>query len=122
MPNEELQQAIAWFENRLSAAVMPGAREMFGIALSALREKQERDNPKPLTLDELREMDGEPVWCADGEEHSCYCLVNAESEDCIDSESGAWCFAFYGMTRDGENGLHNMGWLAYRSKPKEAQS
>ena len=122
MTIEELQQAIAWFENRLSAAVMPGAREMFGIALSALREKQERDNPKPLTLDELREMDGEPVWCADGEEHSCYCLVNAESEDCIDSESGAWCFAFYGMTRDGENGLHNMGWLAYRSKPKEAQS
>ena len=67
-------------------------------------------------------MDGEPVWCADGEEHSCYCLVNVESEDCIDSESGAWCFAFYGMTRDGENRLHNMGWLAYRSKPKEAQT
>ena len=43
MPNEELQQAIAWFENRLSAAVMPGAREMFGIALSVLREKQERE-------------------------------------------------------------------------------
>ena len=91
-------------------------------ALAALHAQQERDNPKPLTLDELREMDGEPVWCVDGEEHSCYCLVNAESEDCIDSESGAWCFAFYGMTRDGENGLHNMGWLAYRSKPKEVQS
>ena len=76
MTDDELQQAIAWFENRLSAAVMPGAREMFGIALSAINEKQERENPKPLTLDELREMDGEPVWCADGEEHSCYCLVS----------------------------------------------
>ena len=121
MPNEELQQAIAWFENRLSAAVMPGARKMLSMALLALRAQQERENPQPLTLDELREMDGRPVWCADGEEHSCYCLVNAESEDCIDSESGAWCFAFYGMTRDGENGLHNMGWLAYRTRPKEAQ-
>ena len=72
---------------------------------------------EPLTLKELREMDGEPVWCADGEGHSCYCLVNAESEDCIDSECGAWCFGFYGMTGDGENGLHNMGWLAYDHKP-----
>lgn len=26
----------------------------------------ERENPKPLTLDELREMDGEPVWLVDG--------------------------------------------------------
>ena len=43
MTDDELQQAIAWFENRLSAAVMPGAREMFGIALSALGEKQERE-------------------------------------------------------------------------------
>ena len=124
MTNEELQQAIAWFENRLSATVMPGAREMFCIALSALRaqlecEKEhigETTDMMPLTLDELREMDGEPVWCADGEEHSCYCLVNAESEDCIDSECGAWCFEFYGMTGDGENGLHNMGWRAYDHK------
>ena len=72
---------------------------------------------EPLTLKQLRQMDGEPVWCADGEGHSCYCLVNAESEDCIDSECGAWCFGFYGMTGDGENGLHNMGWLAYAHKP-----
>lgn len=32
-------------------------------ALAALREKQERENPKPLTEDELRQMLGEPVWC-----------------------------------------------------------
>lgn len=31
-------------------------------ALTALQEKAERDNPNPLTLDELREIDGEPVW------------------------------------------------------------
>ena len=71
---------------------------------------------EPLTIEQLKQMDGEPVWCADGEGHSCYCLVNAESEDCIDSECGAWCFEFYGMTGDGENGLHNMGWLAYDHK------
>ena len=32
-------------------------------ALAALREKLERENPKPLTEDELRQMLGEPVWC-----------------------------------------------------------
>ena len=43
MTNEELQQAIAWFENRLSSATMPGTRKMFGMALLALRERQERE-------------------------------------------------------------------------------
>ena len=85
--------------------------------ICALANRRAQPANEPLTLEQLREMDGEPVWCADGEGHSCYCLVNAESEDCIDSECGAWCFAFYGMTGDGENGLHNMGWLAYDHKP-----
>lgn len=58
MTNEELQQAITWFENRLSAAVMPGAREMFGIALSALREKQEREKEH---IGEATEMIPKPV-------------------------------------------------------------
>ena len=94
--------------------------EGYDTAISTLRRAQP-DN-EPLTLEQLREMDGEPVWCADGEGHSCYCLVNAESEDCIDSECGAWCFEFYGMTGDGENGLHNVGWLAYAHKPGGEQT
>ena len=92
----------------------------YANAIEALRRAQPAN--EPLTLEQLREMDGKPVWCADGEGHSCYCLVNAESEDCIDSECGAWCFGFYGMTGDGENGLHNMGWLAYGHKPGGEQT
>lgn len=87
MTSEELQQAIAWFENRLSSAIMPGAREMFGIALSALREKLERDNPKPLTLDELREMDGQlytvhdvAVILASAIGDDCACNINSNDE------------------------------------------
>lgn len=34
----------------------------YDMAISALQEQDERENPKPLTLDELRGMDGEPVW------------------------------------------------------------
>lgn len=72
----------------------------------------------PLTLDELRQMNGEPVWVIDGENHSCYVVVNTKNEDCIDNESGAWCFEFCGMEGDGTLGLHKMGWIAYRRKPE----
>ena len=33
-----------------------------GYRAAALRAQQERENPKPLTLDELRGMVGQPVW------------------------------------------------------------
>ncbi len=38
---------------------------IYNLAIQALEEKQERDNPQPLTLDELRQMDGQPVFVAD---------------------------------------------------------
>lgn len=38
--------------------------EAINLAQDALRAQQERENPKPLTLDELREMDlgSPPIW------------------------------------------------------------
>ncbi len=39
----ETEQAITWFEKRLSGTTMPGAREMFKVALLAIREKAERE-------------------------------------------------------------------------------
>lgn len=35
------------------------------IACHAIQEKIERENPKPLTFDELMNMKGEPVWLYD---------------------------------------------------------
>lgn len=104
---QELPQAPEWDGHTPAQAI-----ERIG----KLRPQPEN---KPLTLDELRRMDGEPVWCIDGEGHSCYCLVNADNEDCIDNESGAWRFEFFRMTDSDTSRLHKMGWLAYRSKPKE---
>ena len=40
----------------------PDFDEAVSLSVTALRAQQERENPKPLTLDELRQMDGEPVW------------------------------------------------------------
>ena len=45
---------------RLSKGV--GMDDILVYALAALREQQEREENEPLTLEELREMDGEPVW------------------------------------------------------------
>lgn len=76
---------------------------------------------EPLTLDELWEMDGEPVWCVDGSGNSCWCLVNYHDGlmHCCDKETGFWDGDFYGMGGDGQHGLHKVGWLAYRHKPEK---
>lgn len=44
------------------AAVVQAILDACVLAVAALREQEERENPKPLTLDELKLMDGEPVW------------------------------------------------------------
>lgn len=56
-----IEETIAWFEGRVKSTTMSGARSMFEVAISALRAQQERENPKPLTLDELRQMEAMAV-------------------------------------------------------------
>ena len=41
-------------------------REALDMAISALRQ-QEHDRNEPLTLDELRKMDGEPIYIVYGD-------------------------------------------------------
>ncbi len=81
--------------------------------------RYEPPNP-PLTLDELRQMDGEPVWCVDGNGNACWCLVRCyyKHMNCYDKETGFWDEDFYGMAGDGQHGLHEVGWLAYRRRPE----
>lgn len=50
----------------LSAGDISMLSAALGVARIILREQEEREHPRPLTLAELREMDGEPVWCVDG--------------------------------------------------------
>lgn len=82
------------------------------LAISALRAQQEAEENELLTLDELREMDGEPVYIVfPGYEK--YCPGRWE----ILERAGKW----------GWNGIHGeyfesnyeSMWLAYRRKPEE---
>lgn len=63
----------------------------------------------PLTLEELREMDEEPVWICDPDgSDGMWSLVDLEYELCRTAKGGIAIFDTYGKT-----------WLACRRKPEE---
>lgn len=111
------EQAIEFFEGCKHHCGNP---EFIDMAISALREKQERENPKPLTLEELKDRHGKPIYAVDGEGHACWVVVNAFDEECADNEFGAWQFFYYDMQDCTKDELHPMGWLAYDHEPKES--
>lgn len=90
-------------------------QEACRLAVAALRAQQEHENPNPLTLDELRQMDGEPVFLVD--------LVH-KSDPKVSDLLGGWIV----FTKHDQNGFIPRGggffstdgygktWLAYRSK------
>ena len=79
--------------------------EALDMAISALRQQEHfREGTKkvePLTLDEMRQMDGEPVW-----------LVN--------QNGGRWVIMSGVYLWDSrKNADYGKTWLAYRQKPEE---
>ena len=110
MTREEAIEAIKcnWPDSRYTIL-----REALDMAISALRQ-QERfgEANKALTLDELRKMDGEPVWVEfqDGS-GGCWGLVHITVFTHIVFANGHFCTVgkpYYGKT-----------WIAYRHKPEE---
>lgn len=65
------------------------------------------DRNEPLTLDELRQMDGEPVWVVVSGHTFGWCLVSADCEAVFKQNAGC---TFSEIINHG---------FAYRSKPKE---
>lgn len=76
-------------------------------AISALREQEERENLKPLTLEELRQTHN-PVWC------SC---------ELLDGGNGFWCLCINGKiiapSGDSFDVEEIPNWVFLRNKPKE---
>ena len=87
--------------------------EALDMAISALRQQEHfRDLTKkvePMTLDELRKMDGEPVWVQSPgvPEYGRWAIVEGVGENCLFLHDDFTCHE-YGKT-----------WLAYRQKPEE---
>ena len=86
-------------------------KEALDMAIAAL------DTPnEPLTLEQLREMDGEPVWIVEHPDWGHWEL-SADAEDYIADRDQD----LYGLKHDdpaGQCGLHVLGWLAYRRPPE----
>lgn len=61
MTREEAIEEIQFFMTHDSLADAP-SNEACKLAVAALREQEEREKNEPLSPEELREMDGEPVW------------------------------------------------------------
>lgn len=88
--------------------------------ITFLRAQAERDNPKPLTLDELRKMDGQPVWVVIltkiGDIKSSWFLVSDGYElNLQNSET----YELY--PDDTYEERYGEDYIAYRYPPKEAQ-
>ena len=108
MTREEAIEAIKcnWPDSRYTIL-----REALDMAISALRQ-QEHDRNEPLTLDELRKMDGEPVWVEfqDGS-GGCWGLVHITMLNHVVFANGLYCTVgkpYFGKT-----------WMTYRQKPEE---
>lgn len=98
------QEAISYLDAMMkeNKFVYPYREEALTMAISALREQEERENPKPLTIEDLKQSEGRSVWwdwCGE------YCLCKKEY---VVTSNGTFSFNF--VVNNGN---------AYRNKPKE---
>ena len=107
MNREEAIEAIKcnWPDSRYTIL-----REALDMAISALRQ-QEQERNAPLTLDELRQMDGEPV----------YCVEITGREEWLFRRDGGFADMYGEFTSDDFMLWDNYGklWWCYRQKPEE---
>lgn len=90
----------------------------YNIILAALKEQAERENPKPLTLDEMKQMNGEPVWTVtNGVDGSGRWELIAFTTLCASPFHQVITMTnlFDGQT-DYEIGTYGKTWTAYRYK------
>lgn len=79
--------------------------EYLDAADNALRAQQEQPN-EPLTLEELREMDGKAVWCVDtdGTYPGLLCYVECVLDE--GKEAHIWL-----LDNEGNVGRYNVRWM-----------
>lgn len=126
---EKKQYAAHHMESARDAGLASRVRDMeetiaaYALADEALAEKQEKENPQPLTLEQMQGMAGEPIYIvvlADAENGieqnrqweilARKCPVDMDLQD-VNLECGD-CYATYTLGNT---------WVPYAQKPKEAR-
>ena len=111
MTNEEAIEILR--RNRPTSDPRPCGMELcdaVDMAISALRQ-QEHDRNEPLTLDELRQMEGHPVYIVENTEY--WAIVNSFDQ------AGVYLLSYGNPDDYGYFGFYGKTWLAYRQKPEE---
>ena len=106
------EEAIKFAEHAVNMTDIPAVKEFYRMAAVALTQPSN----EALTLEELREMDGEPVWIVEQPDWGHWEL-SADAEDYLADRDQD----FYGLKHDdpaGRYGLHVLGWLAHRRPPE----
>ena len=83
--------------------------EAVNMAIDALKAEAQRQKNKPLTLEELRGMRGEPVYVVKGK---------CQWWDIVDFIAGGWLYLRIANKTDLAIDGYSNGWLAYRRKPE----
>ncbi|WP_312637156.1 hypothetical protein [Oscillibacter sp.] len=89
-------------------------REYEAVELAVAELRRAQPSNEPLTLDELRGMDGEPVWLKDGIGEGWF-LVSAVVGSKI-------CFYEKSITVGEPLSACGQTWLAYRHKPERSEN
>ena len=93
----------------------PEMAEAHRVAISALRQqdhfREATKKVEPLTLDELRQMEGQPVYIVENTEY--WAIVNSFDQ------AGVYLLSYGNPDDYGYFGLYGKTWLAYRQKPEE---
>lgn len=92
-------------------------QEACRLAVAALRAQQEQEDPKPLTLDELQEMDREPVWVVwlNSGIRSQWFVVGSYDWRMMEFDDNMI------LERYGKRNAWD-AWIAFRHKPKEERN
>lgn len=113
MKIEDLEKALQYF-----VIAVPESEEQVKAyfwarkALTALRSMQEAG--EPLSLEQLREMDGKPVWIVEYPDWGHWELSEDAEDYLCDRDTDLYGFM---SDLDGEAGFHELGWLAYPYPP-----
>ena len=113
MKIEDLEKALQYFviavpESEEQAKAYFWARK----ALTALRSMPEAG--EPLSLEQLQEMDGQPVWIVEYPDWGHWELSEDAEDYLCDRDTDLYGFM---SDLDGEAGYHELGWLAYPYPP-----
>lgn len=104
--------------NKLRGGLFKILSTKFEFLVTAKSALQERENPQPLTLEDLRGMDGEWVWAISSDPDL---TVSAWAYIVASQAHTLWEYKPDRLLGNVQLDFENYGktWLAYRSKPKE---